>query len=172
MLSKQEIENYFIAEKSASLLFLIIGITGVILSAVFFFGMKSSGIKASALPLLLIGLLQFGVGFTVYSKADEQRKSNVYAFDMNPDQLKQLEVPRMRKVVRNFVIFRWIEITGVLAGIILIWYSQNHPYHINLIGVGLVVFIESILALGADHIASQRAEFYLQQLDAFAKKTG
>ena len=68
MLTKAEIEKYFTAEKSESLLFLVIGIIAILLAIAFFFFLKTSFYKGAAVPLLVIGIIQAIVGFTVYSQ--------------------------------------------------------------------------------------------------------
>ena len=111
--TKTNIEKYFIAEKQESLLFLLIGIAGLITAIVFFFFLRTNFYKGAAIPLLVIGLLLGIVGYTVYKRSDEDRKRNVYAYDMNPSQLKDKELPRMKKVIQNFTIYKWIEIATI-----------------------------------------------------------
>ena len=129
MFTKTDIEKYFNAEKSESLLFLIVGIIAVLLSVIFFFFMKSniSFFKGAAGPLLLIGLIQGVVGYTVYKRSDEDRKRNVYAYGMNPAQLKDPEIPRMEAVMKNFVIYRWVEIAFIAARFNIAVYVPNRP---------------------------------------------
>ncbi len=57
MFTKADIEKYFTGEKQESLLFLFIGIAGIIAAIVFFFFLKTSFYKGAAIPLLLIGLI-------------------------------------------------------------------------------------------------------------------
>ena len=106
MLTKSDIEKYFIAEKQESLLFLIIGIIAIICAIVFILFLKNNFWRGAAVPLIIVGLIQCIVGFTVYNRSDKDRASNVYAFDMNPQQLKQKELPRMKAVNKNFVFYK------------------------------------------------------------------
>ena len=69
MFSKTDIEKYFLAEKQESLLFIVIGIIGIILAVVFFFGLKTNFYKGAAVPLLTIGLLMGVAGYTVYARS-------------------------------------------------------------------------------------------------------
>src|SRR5450432_4695096 len=101
MFTKQDIEKYFLAEKQMSILFIIIGSVAVVLAIIFFFLLKTSFYKGAAVPLLLIGLIQLIAGATVFKKSDNDRIRNVYAYDMNPGQLKNEELPRMKTVVKN-----------------------------------------------------------------------
>ena len=102
MFTKADIERYFNAEKNESLLFIIIGLTAILLAFVFFFYLKTNWHKGFAIPLLIVGMLHFVAGYTVYMRSDEDRKRNVYAYDMNPDELRNKEIPRMEKVNKKF----------------------------------------------------------------------
>ena len=88
MLTKADIEQYFIAEKNAAMLFLILGAAAVLIAVGFFIFLKSPVYKGAAWPLIILGALQMGVGYTIYARSDNQRIDIVYAYDMNPGKLK------------------------------------------------------------------------------------
>lgn len=164
MFSKTEIEKYFLAEKQESLLFIIVGIIAVILAFVFFFGIKTNFYKGAAVPLLTVGLLLGVIGYTVYARSDADRKRNVYAYDMNLGEIKDKEIPRMEKVMKNFVICRYVEICLAMAGIILVCYFNNKEAQFFWKGVGLTLVIMALLALAADYFAEKRGHDYLDGL--------
>ena len=109
MITKTDIEKYFIAEKQESLLFIGIGIAAIILAALGLFLWKTQCWKGAAVPLVAIALLQIIVGYTVYSRSDDQRIDAVYKLDMNPQELIHKEIPRMETVNKNFLIYRWVQ---------------------------------------------------------------
>jgi uncharacterized membrane protein len=158
------------AEKQESLLFLIIGIVALILAVTFFFFLKTNFFKGAALPLVLIGLIQIAVGYTVYRRSDEDRIKNVYAYDMNPGQLKNEELPRMRTVNKNFVIYRWVEIACILGGAFLIFYHKTNPEKVFWYGLGLALVIQATVMLGADYFAEKRALQYSQGIESLFEK--
>jgi hypothetical protein len=170
MLTKTDIEKYFIAEKQESLLFLIVGVVAILLAITFYFFLKNNFYKGAAIPLLIVGLMQLIVGYTVYARSDKQRIDNVYSFDMNPGKLKNEELPRMKTVNKNFVIYRWIEIALLTIGIGLILYYNDNNAKTFLFGVGLTLAIQSALMLGADYFAEKRAKVYTEQLENFVEK--
>jgi hypothetical protein len=170
MLTKTDIEKYFIAEKQESLVFLIIGLIALGLALVFYFIMKSQIYRGAALPLLILGLVQAVAGYSVYIKSDDQRVSQVYAYDMNPDQLKTVELTRMRKVQTNFLIYRWIEIGAFITGIVLIMLFRNQEGKTFWLGLGITLTLMASELFIADYIAEKRAFTYVTQLEAFNKK--
>jgi hypothetical protein len=169
MFSKSDIEKYFNAEKSESLLFLIAGIIAILLSVIFFFFMKSniSFFKGAAIPLLLIGLIQGAAGYTVYKRSDEDRKRNVYAYTMNPSQLKNGEIPRMQTVMKNFIIYRWVEIAFIAAGVILLFMFRANPDKSFWYGLGLTLAIQAAIMLCLDFFAEKRGHIYLNGIRDF-----
>jgi ABC-type xylose transport system permease subunit len=167
MFSKADIEKYFNAEKSAGSLFLIIGIASVVLAVIFFFFLKTEFYKGMAIPLFAAGLLLGIVGFTVYKRSDGDRTRNVYAYDMNPSELKEKELPRMKTVMKNFIIYRWVEIFLAAAGMGLYIYFIRDIRHDFWRGLGLSLAIMALLALVVDYFAEKRGHIYLEGLKSF-----
>ena len=170
MLTKTDIEKYFIAEKQESLVFLVIGIVAVAVALIFYFMVKSQICRGAAIPLLILGLVQAVAGYTVYVKSDDQRVSQVYAYDMNPDQLKTVELTRMRKVNTNFTIYRWFEIGTFIAGLILIALFRDPSRNIFWMGFGVSLMLMAAELFTADFIAEKRAVHYTSLLEEFNKK--
>jgi hypothetical protein len=170
MITKADIEKYFIAEKQESLVFLIIGISAIVLALIFYFAVKSNICRGAALPLLVLGLIQAIAGYTVYVRSDDQRVSQVYAYDMNPDQLKTVELTRMRKVKSNFSIYRWFEIGFFIAGILLFFLFRSQPEKTYWMGFGISLMLMAAELFTADLIAEKRAEKYVSLLEEFNKK--
>jgi K+ transporter len=167
------IHKYFMAEKQESLLFLVIGIIAIILSVIFFFFIKNnpSFFKGAAIPLLLIGLIQCVVGYSVWARSDKQRIDVAYKMGMEPvGFVKNEELPRMQKVNKSFVIYRYTEIALIIAGIALIFFFRNNPERVFWYGLGVTLAIQAAIMLGADYFAEQRALNYTTQIEAFIKR--
>ncbi|MFN4765335.1 MAG: hypothetical protein ACK5IE_02625, partial [Bacteroidota bacterium] len=77
------------------------------------------------------------------------------------EMIQKEEIPRMEKVMRNFIIFRFTEIILIIIGIILMYGSRQNSLW-NGIGVGL--FIQSNTVLLLDFFAERRGEVYLAYL--------
>ena len=163
------VHKYFTGEKQESLLFLIIGVTAIILSIVLFLFIKTnpSFYKGAAIPLFAIGLIQLVVGYTVYARADKQRMDIAYNLGMEPVQFaKHQEMPRMQTVMKNFIIYRYAEIALALAGIALFICFRNNESRLFWKGLGLTLAIQALLMLGADYFAEQRGKLYVKNLEA------
>ena len=170
MFTKVDIEKYFNAEKNESLLLIIIGIAAVLLALVFFIYLKTNWHKGLALPFLIIGIMHLVVGYTVYKRCDEDRKRNVYAYDMNPDELKNKEIVRVEKVNKNFIIYRYTAIVLLILGLGLFFYFRNNIDKSFWVGFGIALAIEAAISLGADFFAEKRAVQYTTGLHSFVDK--
>lgn len=167
MLTKADIEKYFISEKHESLLFLVVGLAAILLALIFYFSIKTPGYRGAAIPLIIFGLMQAVAGYTVYQRSDDQRINQVYAYDMNPGQLKSVELARMTRVNRNFNIYRWIEIGGVISGFLLMLVFRNEPKAHFWVGLGIALALMTAELFIADFIAARRALRYTGLLEKF-----
>lgn len=172
MFSKTDIEKYFMAEKQESLLFVLIGMAGIVTAIIFFFFLKTNFYKGAAIPFMLIGLLLGVVGYTVYRRSDSDRQRNVYAYDMNPSELKEKELPRMKLVMKNFMIYRYAEIFLLLLGAALYVYFIRDFSHDFWRGFGLALGVMALLALTADFFAEQRGKAYTRGIESFILDKG
>ena len=167
MFTKGDIEKYFTGEKQESVLFLLIGIAAIVTAVVFFFFLKINFYKGAAIPLLLVGLLMGIIGFTVYKRSDEDRKRNVYAYDMNPAELKAKELPRMKIVMKNFIIYRYTELFLFVLGAALYIYFIRDLKNDFWRGFGLALAVMALLALFADYFAESRGKVYTKGIESF-----
>lgn len=167
MFTKANAEAYFNAEKAESLVFLIIGLVAILAAGIVFFGLKTAFWKGAAIPLLAIGLIQAVVGYTVYSRSDKQRIDIVYKMDMNPDALLQQELPRMQTVMKNFLVYRYLEIAFLVVGLFLFFYFKHDNEKQFWIGFGLALAIQAFLMLVADGFAEKRGHYYTKGIEAF-----
>ena len=167
MFTKADIEKYFTGEKQESLLFLFIGIAGIIAAIVFFFFLKTSFYKGVAIPLLLIGLLLSVIGYTIYKRSDGDRQRNVYAYDMNPSQLKEKELPRLKIVMKNFVIYRYTEMFLLLVGAGLYIYFIKDFKNDFWRGFGLALAVMALLVLAAGFFAEKTGKVYMKGIESF-----
>ncbi|HRI23595.1 MAG TPA: hypothetical protein PLZ45_02910 [Ferruginibacter sp.] len=166
------IYKYFMAEKQESLLFLIIGIAAIMAGIIFllFIRENPSFYKGAAIPLLAIGIIQCVVGFTVYSRSARQMKEVAYNIGMEPAAYtRATELPRMKTVMKNFGIYRWVEIALIIAGLVLIFLFRSNPGKTFWYGLGITLAIQAVLMLGADFFAERRGAVYTEELQNLVK---
>ena len=168
MFTKSDIEKYFLAEKQEGLFLMLIGFGALLLALIFFFGLKNIVYKGAAITLVTWGLLLGLVGFTVYNGSDQDRIRTVYAYDMNPGDLKEREIPRMKKVINNFLIYRYIETILSLIGMGIFLYFNDRQALGFWKGAGVSLLIMGIITLSSDYLAANRGKLYLQGLESWA----
>lgn len=148
---------YFAAEKQESLLFMLVGVVAVAASA--WLLVTGSHYKGMAYPLIAVAAIQMVVGSTVYFRTDNQVAALQAQYQQTPAMFKAEETKRMDVVVKNFKVYKWIEIALLAAGLLLVFIFRGHElWH----AVGLGLGIQSALMLAADLVAEHRADEYLK----------
>jgi uncharacterized membrane protein len=170
MFTKADIEKYFVAEKQIGVIFFSIGIIAVLTALYLFFIHKGSMQKGIAIPLLIVGLIQAVVGFTVYNNSDKQRIDNVYAYDLNPSLLQNKEMPRMQKVVKSFTVYFIVEAVLFVIALLLIFLYRSNTSKQLLYGIGIGLAIQAAITFLADKNGAKRAAVYLNGLASHLKK--
>lgn len=157
------IRSYFAAERAESLLFLGIGLVALFTAGWFWFEHAAGSFyRGMAVPLAGVGLIQLVVGVAVFFRtpADVRRVEGYWR--EAPDKLRSEEIPRMQEVMRNFVTYRWMEITLSLAGLILILLVRQVTFWK---GVGAGLFLQAGIMLLLDFFAERRGQRYLEALE-------
>lgn len=167
MLTKTDIEKYFLAEKQGALMVLIIGAIAILIALIFFFVFKSNLFKGAAIPLIALGIMECVVGYSIHKRSDEERVKLVYAYDMNPQQLKTEELPRLQELNKRFVIYQAVEVGFVMAGIILMLLYNGISERSFWVGFGLCLVIQGVLLFGIETMAAQRTKEYSRKLSAY-----
>ncbi len=153
--------KYFNGEKAESYIFIIIGIIAFAMAFYFIFCLKTSFWKGVALPFLVVAFLEFIVGYTIVTRSSKDTERVEFFLKSEPQNIKAMEIPRMEKVMRNFVIFRYIEIALIVLGIVLMYSSVNDTFRR---GFGLGLFFQASIVLGLDFFAERRGHYYLEYL--------
>jgi len=155
------VEKYFTGEKAESYLFLAMGIMSIILAVYFFFTLKQSFWKGVAVPFLLVAILEIIVGYTIVTRSpkDIVRVENI--LQNNKQHIQTEEIPRMEKVLQNFVVFRYIEIALIILGILLMYATPAASFWK---GLGLGLFMQASIVLTLDFFAESRGKIYIEYL--------
>jgi len=162
------IHKYFIAEKQGSLFLIAVGIAAILLAIIFFVLIKnnSSIYKGAAIALMTIGFIQSIVGFNVYSRTDKQKSDIAYNVGLEPvTYTKNTELPRVTKMLKGFIIYKWVEIACIVCGIVLIFVYRTDTDKSFWVGFGIALALQAIILLSVDYFAEKRAGNYKNQLE-------
>ena len=155
------ITNYFNAEKSESLLFILVGIISISVSVYFILQIKQPFYNGMCWPLIAIAFIQITVGTSVYfrSPKDIQRVTSI--IQTEKEKISSEEIPRMQVVMKNFIIYRYVEIVLLVSGLLLMFLFDQSFF---LKGIGIGLFIQSAFMLSLDFFAEKRGQDYLDFL--------
>ncbi|MBY0426509.1 MAG: hypothetical protein K2Q22_12785 [Cytophagales bacterium] len=156
-----QIKNYFGAERAESLLFVIVGFTAVLFGLYLLVWARKSFDQGLAIPLMVLAAVQIVVGGTVFFRSPKDLVRVERMVNSNSIEIQQKEIPRMEKVMKNFEIYRAIEISCILAGLVMMFAFKKNEF-VNGLGIGL--FIQSSLMLALDFFAERRGWEYLEYL--------
>ncbi len=154
-----QMNSCFNAEKQESLIFVAVGLVAIGISV----WLWTSGhrLKSMAYPMVTIALLQMVVGGSVYFRTETQLSTVNAQLTVNPGALKAKEANRMQTVMKNFSIYKAVEMVLLIVGVGMIAFLQRHDVAAG-IGVGLV--LQAAFTLTLDIFAESRGADYLSAL--------
>ena len=155
----KEITSYFSGEKQESLLFIAVGLIAI--GVAVWLWTNGHRLRFMAIPLVVIALMQLVVGSTVYLRTESQVQGLITQAHSAPAQFKQDEVNRMQTVMKNFKIYKTIEMVLLVVGVCLIGFLQRFDVAAG-IGAGLV--LQAAFTLALDMFAEARGQDYLVAL--------
>lgn len=160
------IEKYFTEETIESIFFIISGVVSIFLALFFWLIIKYSFHKGMAYPLIAIGIIQLTVGVSVLSKSSSQLQIVEVMAKETPANIKKEEIPRLEQVLKDFKIYKIIEVVCMIVGLSLYVYffKSKFPFWK---GIGLGLIVQSFIMLALDFIAEDRAAKYLDELAKF-----
>ncbi len=155
--------SYFSAEKQESLIFITVGLLAIGISV--WLWMSGHRLKSMAYPLVAIAVMQIVVGASVYLRTDVQLSTLSAQLNANPAALKAEETNRMQTVMKNFSIYKAVEMVLLIIGVGMIAFLQRHDLAAG-IGVGLV--LQAAFTLTLDIFAEARGADYLSAIRSLA----
>ena len=161
------VERYFTGEKTESYIFILLGVIAFAMALNFFFVLKTSFWKGTAIPFFIVAFLEFRVGYTIVKRSPKDIARVEIYMQKDPQSIKTLEIPRIEQVLTNFNVFRYVEITLIILGVILMYSSMNDTFWR---GVGLGLFIQASIVLCLDFFAERRGLIYFVHLQELIEK--
>ena len=157
----EQVAKYFSAEKGESILFFGVGLIAIILSIYFLIKLKQPFYNGLSYSLIAIAFIQIAIGITIYIRTPNDIIRVNQIIQTEKEKIQSEEIPRMKTVLKNFVIYRWIEIVFALIGIAMFLYFK--PITVWR-GVGIGLVIQAGLSLLLDLFAESRGKTYLEYL--------
>jgi small-conductance mechanosensitive channel len=151
--------GYFTAEKQESLLFIAVGLIAVAVGL--WLWMNGHRLRSMAFPLIAIAAIQIVVGSSVYLRTDAQVATLSAQLETAADAARAAEDVRMAKVMKNFGLYKIIEIALLTIGVLLVLFLRQSDLAVG-IGAGLI--LQSSFMLALDMFAELRAEEYIAAL--------
>jgi hypothetical protein len=158
----KEMTDYFAGEKQESLLFIAVGLIAICVAV--WLWTNGHRLRFMAVPLVAIALMQLVVGTTVYLRTESQVQGLITQSQSAPVQFKQDEVNRMQTVMKNFNIYKTIEMVLLVLGVFLIGFLQRFDIAAG-VGAGLV--LQAAFTLALDMFAQARGQDYMVALKGF-----
>jgi phosphate/sulfate permease len=159
--------KYFHGEKAESYIFMMIGVIAFAMALYFFFALKTSFWKGVAVPFIIVALLEFVVGYTIVTRSPKDIARVETYLQQAPKNIKTIEIPRMEKVMSNFVVYRYVEIALIILGIVLMYSSMQDTFWR---GLGLGLFMQASIVLCLDFFAERRGHIYVLYLQELIEK--
>lgn len=158
---------YFNGEKTESYIILLLGVIALVLALYFIVSLKTPFWNGVAITFIVVSLLEIVVGFTIITRTPKDILRVETQIQQQPMHIKVHEIPRMEKVMSNFVLFRYIEILLIIVGIALMYSSPNDTF---LRGIGLGLFSQTSIVLILDFFAERRGYIYIEYLKEFIQQ--
>ncbi len=165
----QFIHAYFNVEQLGALMIFVIGLIAFAGAGYFlFFSSYSDFYKGMSWPLLIVSVIQIGIGAYIYWRTPQDIQRVEFYFNEHPDKLITDELPRMQKVLKSFVYYVRLQVTLCVVGVLMIIFTQSKSNLLMGIGVGLLV--QGGVMLMFDYLAERRAGEYTRQLEQVIKE--
>jgi hypothetical protein len=158
---KATMASYFFAEKWEGLAFVLVGIAAMALTVALFRGPY----RGMGIPLVLVGLLQIGVGGAVFRRSDAQLAELTTQLESAPAIFQSREAARMEKVMTNFRLYKMVEICIFVLGVGL---TFLFPHRDLLFAAGIGCVAQGAFMLVLDLFAEHRGAVYLAAVRALA----
>jgi hypothetical protein len=154
------IRQYFNAERAESMVFFGLGVIAIVLATWFFLGKNSEFYRGMAYPLAIVALIQLAVGASIFMRSPVDTARVEGFVQHEPNRIASEEIPRMEKVMRQFVMLRYFEIALIALGLILIFVSKSDLWR----GIGMGLTAQAAIMLACDYFAEARGHVYLDAL--------
>lgn len=164
MITKTDIEKYFIEEKQTSLLLIILSITAIVVAIVCWFIWKTQFCKGITIALSVIALVQLILSYNNYNSYDKQRINAVYTLDMNPTDIQFKEAPRALQYLNATQTKRYVYMALFIVGAIMFFYFKSKIDKQLLVGIGFATLLFTFILMSIHYYSEKKTVHYTAQL--------
>jgi hypothetical protein len=157
----EQISKYFNEEKYESVFFILVGVIAIVLSIYFFIKVKTPFYNGISFAFLAVAAVQLTVGISVYFRSPKDIIRVENFVKLEKEKIQTEEIPRINVVMKNFILYRWVEIGLLVLGLVFFFYFKPDTL---MRGLGLGLFIQPALMLFLDYFAEKRGFEYVDFL--------
>lgn len=156
--------KFYKAQKAQGLLFMIIGFIAVFISILLVINVNNIFTNGLIIPLFIIGVLQVYFGINTFKNTPEHLLLVQGFVKENQASMTNIEIPFIhkeilfQKKVINIFLF-------LIALAVLFIFIFNNTLFLQGLGIGL--FIQSLIVITANFFAEQRSQIYLKWLNDY-----
>jgi hypothetical protein len=156
--------KFYKAQKAQGILFILIGLIAVIFSLLLIINVNDLFSNGIILPIFIIGMLQVYFGVNTFKNTPIHLLLVQSFVKENQASMANIEIPSIhktilfqKKMINTFLFF--------IALAILFMFVFNHSLFLQGLGIGL--FIQSLIVITANYFADQRSQIYLKWLNDY-----
>ena len=151
-----ELHAYFSGERQAGLVAVLLGVTS--LAAAFYLWSARTPFKAAMWPLIVIGLIEAGLGGALIVRTPSQVRTLEAAFASEPQAAAAGERERMARVNLTFRVIMAGEVALIVLGAATVFFlrTSNNTWT----AIALAVTLQAAVLLAFDVVAEHRAHLY------------
>jgi hypothetical protein len=146
---------YFTGEKQAGALCLALGVVALAFSI--WVWRSHAPFRAMAVPVVLISLVQLGIGGTLVARTERQVGTLKADLAREPAAARAQELTRMDRVNASFTAFKILEAVLIAAALGMALAFRGRP---AVTAVGLGILVQAAVMLAFDVFAEHRAHVY------------
>lgn len=163
MLHNDIITTYLTEERIESTFFMIVGLITIALAFIFLGIIKYSFFKGMAIPLLVLGIIELSAGAISYNQLQKYSNNIPLLKKNNTEEVQAEELKRMQIVLKNYAIYRWIELFLICIGLLLFIRFNKSPQTFWK-GFGLGLLIQASILFALHLLTEQTGKMYIEQL--------
>lgn len=153
--------RYFSSLKIHSVILLSFYLLSFILSVYWLTLLKQPLYNGIAYVFFAFSIIQMSIRIILFLRSKVYTQRLTIYYSCNITKIKVKEIPRMKKVLRNFIVYFSLEFILLLLGLFFVFWNGSHALHFGL-GIGLL--IQTIILLIADYTLYVRGQSYFEFL--------